>query len=209
MYTSDGGLPSEAIQTIEDTLQGLSPELRQLSLDIWGVYSYVHAVEYQLDPRFLQRIQRLAVKRSMLQDLARGAMHTDSSSSYAHDRLTEFMASHGFSVTPHYLCLTTAWRAEFTHRVSGKHGTTQGQRSARVIGVNSEMDALPNVGHACGHNLIAMSGAAVAVAIKTALQKHGIPGTVVLLGTPDEETRGGKIILLERGAYEGMDACIM
>ena len=118
------------------------------------------------------------------------------------------MASHGFAVTPHYLGLTTAWRAEFTHRVPAKHGK-EVPGPARVIGVNSEMDALPKIGHACGHNLIAMSGAAVAVAIKTALQKHDIPGTVVLLGTPAEETRGGKIILLEHGAYKGMDACIM
>ena len=119
------------------------------------------------------------------------------------------MASHGFSVTPHYLGLATAWRAEFTHRISEKNGKTQRQGSDRVIGVNSEMDALPNIGHACGHNLIAMSGAAVAVAIKAALEKHNIPGTIVLLGTPAEETRGGKIILLDRGAYNGMDACIM
>ncbi|PIL34625.1 hypothetical protein GSI_03404 [Ganoderma sinense ZZ0214-1] len=172
-YTSDEGLPPEAIQTIEDTLQGLSPELRQLSLDIWE------------HPEI------------------------DFKEEYAHDRLTAFMASHGFSVTPHYLGLATSWRAEFTHRVSEKHGKSQRQSPARVIGVNSEMDALPNIGHGCGHNLIAMSGAAVAVAIKTALRKHDIPGTVVLLGTPAEETRGGKIILLERGAYEGMDACIM
>ncbi|KAM5545554.1 hypothetical protein V8D89_000592 [Ganoderma adspersum] len=169
-YKADGGLPSEAIQTIEDTLQELSPELRQLSLDIW-------------------EHPEIGFKEK-----------------YAHDRLTGFMAAHGFSVTPHHLGLTTAWRAEFTHRVSEKHGKTKRQSSARVIGVNSEMDALPNIGHACGHNLIAMSGAAVAVAIKAALQKHDIPGTVVLLGTPAEETRGGKIILLERGAYDGMDA---
>jgi metal-dependent amidase/aminoacylase/carboxypeptidase family protein len=46
------------------------------------------------------------------------------------------------------------------------------------------MDALPNIGHACGHNLIAISGVAVACAIKYALQKFDIPGTVELLGTP-------------------------
>ena len=54
----------------------------------------------------------------------------------------------------------------------------------RVIGVNSEMDALPGVGHACGHNLIAIAGVAVALAIKTSLVEHNIPGKVVLLGTP-------------------------
>ena len=46
------------------------------------------------------------------------------------------------------------------------------------------MDALKGIGHACGHNLIAIAGVAVALAIKTALIEHNIPGKVVLLGTP-------------------------
>ena len=54
-----------------------------------------------------------------------------------------------------------------------------------------------------------MSGVAVALAIKAALEQHAIAGTVVLLGTPAEEAGGGKIKLLERGGYDEMDACIM
>ena len=107
------------------------------------------------------------------------------------------MSKKGFEVKKHHL-MDTAWEAKYTHGNGG-----------RTIGVNSEMDALPSIGHGCGHNLIAMSGAAVAVALKAALERYAIPGTIVLLGTPAEETRGGKTILLERGAYEGMDACIM
>lgn len=83
------------------------------------------------------------------------------------------MASHGFSVEPHFAGLNTAWRAEFTQGSGG-----------RVLGVNSEMDALPGIGHACGHNLIAAGGVAVALAAKSAMQKHGINGKIVLLGTP-------------------------
>lgn len=83
------------------------------------------------------------------------------------------MEEHGFKVIRHYLGLETAWRAEFTH---GKGG--------RVLGVNSEMDALSGIGHACGHNLIAVSGVGVAIAVKKALEAHNVPGTVVLLGTP-------------------------
>ncbi|KAI8977728.1 amidohydrolase [Trametes punicea] len=123
---------------------------------------------------------------------------------YAHGRLTAFMSEHGFSVTPHYLGIDTAFRAVFTHAP-----TDNSPQGIRVIGVNSEMDALPGIGHGCGHNLIAMSGVAVALGIKAALEKHNIPGTVVLLGTPAEEGGGGKIALLERGAYKDMDACIM
>ncbi|EKM56702.1 uncharacterized protein PHACADRAFT_183302 [Phanerochaete carnosa HHB-10118-sp] len=116
---------------------------------------------------------------------------------YAHDVLTAFMSKHDFEVTPHYL-MDTAWVARYSHGQGG-----------RTIGVNSEMDALPGVGHACGHNLIAISGVAVACAIREALIKHDIAGTVVLLGTPAEEGGGGKIILLDKGAYEDMDACLM
>lgn len=83
------------------------------------------------------------------------------------------MSSHGFKVTKHYCGLDTAWRAEFTHGTGG-----------RVLGLNSEMDALPGVGHACGHNLIAIAGVGVALAVKAALTAHDVSGKIVLLGTP-------------------------
>jgi hypothetical protein len=92
---------------------------------------------------------------------------------YAHDRLTEFMSSRGFTVTRHYLGLATAWRAEYKRGVRG-----------RTVGVNAEMDALPGIGHACGHNLIAMAGVGIALALRAALEKHNVAGTIVLLGTP-------------------------
>ncbi|KAH8093220.1 hypothetical protein BXZ70DRAFT_1036032 [Cristinia sonorae] len=117
---------------------------------------------------------------------------------YAHDVLTRYIAGQGFTVTKHYLGMDTAWRAEYSR---GKGG--------RVIGVNSEMDALPGLGHACGHNLIAVSGIAVAVALKAAIDKHNVSARIILLGTPAEEFGGGKIRLLERGAYKEMDVCVM
>ncbi|GLB43360.1 putative peptidase family M20/M25/M40 [Lyophyllum shimeji] len=117
---------------------------------------------------------------------------------YAHDIMTDFMEQHGFNVTRHYAGLDTAWRAEYTFG-----------RGGRVLGVNSEMDALPGIGHACGHNLIAICGLGIAVAVKTALEVHRVPGKVVILGTPGEEGVGGKIILLERDAYKAMDVCLM
>ncbi|KAK0467138.1 uncharacterized protein EV420DRAFT_668556 [Desarmillaria tabescens] len=117
---------------------------------------------------------------------------------YAHDLLCAYMENHGFQVTRQYLGLDTAWRAEYTH---GKGGST--------LGINSEMDGLSGIGHACGHNLIAMSGCGVAIAVKATLKALDIPGKIILLGTPAEERVGGKIILLERGAYKDMDLCIM
>jgi len=116
---------------------------------------------------------------------------------HAHDVLTAFMEQHSWDVKRHYH-LDTAWVATSSHGNGG-----------RVLGVNSEMDALPGVGHACGHNLIAIAGVAVSLAVKAALIEHDIPGKVVLLGTPAEEGGQGKVILLEKGAYKEMDACVM
>lgn len=108
------------------------------------------------------------------------------------------MSSKGFKVTPHYLDILTAFRAEYRVGTGGK-----------TIGFNSEMDALPGIGHACGHNLIAIVGIGASIAVAQALEKHGIPGKVVLLGTPAEEGGQGKIKLLDRGGYADMDACLM
>jgi len=85
------------------------------------------------------------------------------------------MSSRGFTVSRQYLGLATAWRAEFRRGARGV---------GRTVGVNAEMDALPGIGHGCGHNLIAMAGVATALALRAALEKHDVPGTVILLGTP-------------------------
>ena len=82
------------------------------------------------------------------------------------------MEKQGFEVTRHHL-LETAWVAKYSRGNGG-----------RTLGVNSEMDALPGIGHACGHNLIAMAGVAVACSVKATMEKFDISGSVVLLGTP-------------------------
>lgn len=97
--------------------------------------------------------------------------------SHAHDVLTAFVEKHGFQVTRHHL-LETAWVARFTRG--------DGAAAGRTLGINSEMDALPGIGHACGHNLIAIAGVAVACAVKAAMEKFGVVGSIVLLGTPGE-----------------------
>lgn len=73
----------------------------------------------------------------------------------------------------------------------------------------SAVDALAGIGHACGHNLISISGCAAAIGVAAALKQHNLPGKFVLLGTPAEEAGGGKNELLARDAYKGMDACLM
>lgn len=74
---------------------------------------------------------------------------------------------------------------------------------------NAEYDALPGMGHACGHNLIATASVAGFLALAYAIKKFGIDGRVQLLGTPAEEDGGGKIDLLDAGAYEEADVSLM
>lgn len=122
-----------------------------------------------------------------------------------HDLFVKYLqGKEGWKVTPHAHGLETAYRAEFEHRSDGLASD-----KVPVIGFNSEMDALPGIGHACGHNLIAIAGVAASLSVAVALVKNNVSGRVILLGTPAEEAYGGKIDLLKRGAYKDMDACLM
>ncbi|KAF6832204.1 peptidase M20 (amidohydrolase) [Colletotrichum plurivorum] len=113
----------------------------------------------------------------------------------AHDALTSFMRTRpGWKVTPSAYGMKTAWVAVWD---SGKKGP--------VVSFNAEMDCLPGIGHACGHNLIASASVSGALATASLLSRHHLPGKVVLLGTPAEEGGGGKIRLLEAGAYRNID----
>lgn len=70
-----------------------------------------------------------------------------------------------------------------------------------------EYDALPNLGHACGHNLIAGASVAAALALRPYVDELGI--TLKAIGTPAEESGGGKALLLERGAFDGISLALM
>ncbi|HEX5870700.1 MAG TPA: M20/M25/M40 family metallo-hydrolase, partial [Longimicrobium sp.] len=70
-----------------------------------------------------------------------------------------------------------------------------------------EYDALPNIGHACGHNLIAGASVAAALALRPYVDELGI--TLKAIGTPAEEHGGGKALLLERGAFDGVGLALM
>jgi amidohydrolase len=82
-----------------------------------------------------------------------------------------------------------------------------GKKGGPRVAILAEYDALPEIGHACGHNLIATGAVGAFLAAAEVAEKAG--GEVVLLGTPAEEGGGGKIKLLGAGAFEGFDAAIM
>src|SRR4051812_22532607 len=76
-----------------------------------------------------------------------------------------------------------------------------------TIGICAEYDALPGIGHACGHNIICASAVGAGLALLPLAEDLGI--TIKVFGTPAEEGGGGKILMLERGAFDGVNASMM
>ncbi|MEH6987671.1 M20 family metallopeptidase [Cytobacillus firmus] len=110
--------------------------------------------------------------------------------------LTEELKNHGFTVEIGTCGLPTAFTATYD---SGKEGP--------AIGYMSEYDALPEVGHACGHNLIGTMGIAAGIGLSKVIHETG--GKVIVFGTPAEETKGGKVTMAEAGIFDALDAAIM
>ncbi|CAM5100405.1 unnamed protein product [Eretmochelys imbricata] len=127
----------------------------------------------------------------------------------AHGAMTRFFAcaelpGAAWAVQPHYK-LDTAFRAEW--------GPAAPAPRPLHLGFLCEYDALPGIGHACGHNLIAEVGAAAALGVKGALeslpQQPPAAVKITVLGTPAEEGGGGKIDLIEAGAFDDLDVVFM
>jgi amidohydrolase len=127
---------------------------------------------------------------------------------HASELLRRFLNGEGFAVRPGIAGMPTAFRAERTFGTGGP-----------VIAVFCEFDALPGLGHACGHNIIAAAGAGAAAAVARWLAGpeplgrrpvgQQSAGTLVVLGSPGEEGGGGKVRLIEAGELAGIDAAIM
>jgi len=112
----------------------------------------------------------------------------------AADWLTRYLEENGFSIQRGICELPTAFR--------GSYG--QGKPAIAIL---AEYDALPNLGHACGHNLIAACAVGAGVASKLAIDQFG--GTILIIGTPAEELYGGKVIMAEREAFSNLDMAMM
>lgn len=108
--------------------------------------------------------------------------------------LTEYLKENGFSIEQGICGLSTAFRASY------------GQGKP-VIAILAEYDALPKLGHACGHNLIATSAVGAGIAAKLAIDRFG--GTILVIGTPGEEMYGGKVFMVNRGAFDDVDIAMM
>ena len=108
--------------------------------------------------------------------------------------LTQYLEENGFSIERGICELPTAFR--------GSYG--QGKPVITILG---EYDALPKVGHACGHNLIATCAVGAGVASKPAIDQFG--GKIMVIGTPAEELQGGKVTMADRGAFNNLDAVMI
>ncbi len=128
------------------------------------------------------------------------AIHADPETAFqehrASARLAEALARAGYSVQRGVGGLPTAFRAELA-----------GSQPGPTVAVVAEYDALPDVGHGCGHNVIATSALGAGLAL--ARTAGDFAGRILVVGTPAEEGGGGKIILAEEGVFDDVDVAIM
>lgn len=108
----------------------------------------------------------------------------------------EILRKYGFYVEEEYLGIKTGFKAYYD---SKKQGAT--------ICYLSEYDALPGIGHGCGHNLLGTTNTGAGIVLKHLLDEIG--GKVVVFGTPAEETNGAKVIMAEKGAFQGIDVAML
>jgi amidohydrolase len=113
---------------------------------------------------------------------------------FAHDLLVDQLHAAGLDATAHAYDIDTAFEAS-----AGDEGF--------VVAVLCEYDALPGIGHACGHNVIATAGLGAGLAAAAVAEQAG--GMLRILGTPAEEGGGGKIAMARRGAFEDIGAAMM
>jgi amidohydrolase len=116
---------------------------------------------------------------------------------HAHDVLTAILDDHGLVVERSAFSLPTAFRAR-----AGDEGG-----GGPCVAVLCEYDALPEIGHACGHNVIATAGLGAGLAAAAVAEDAG--GRLRVLGTPAEEGGGGKILMAAQGAFADVDAALM
>ena len=116
--------------------------------------------------------------------------------------LGKFLEKHGFEVTYKTADIDTAFTA-----VWRSNGATEDVKP--ILGFLAEYDALAEIGHACGHNLLGTGVCAAACAMKADMEQTGAPGTIYVYGCPAEEIMSGKIIMNQHGVFDHLDVGIM
>ena len=109
----------------------------------------------------------------------------------------DFLAKHGFKAESNVYGVETA----YTTRLDNGDGPT--------FAIAAEYDALPEIGHGCGHNLICSAGVAAFLAAAEYMKANNVKGKLILLGTPAEESEAGKVKMLQNNCLDGVDASMM
>ncbi|CAK39975.1 hypothetical protein M747DRAFT_285208 [Aspergillus niger ATCC 13496] len=115
----------------------------------------------------------------------------------AHNAICDYLEAAGVAVIRQAYGQETSFVAEY------------GDKDGETVDFCAEYDALPEIGHGCGHNLIAVSSIASFLGVVDVMKYTNVPGKVRLLGTPAEEGGGGKIKLIEAGALKNTTASLM
>lgn len=110
----------------------------------------------------------------------------------------EYLSGMGLDVTRNFGGRETAFRADYQCGGAGP-----------VIGIFSEYDALPQIGHACGHHLITLSALSAFTGLAAVMKEFNLPGVAALIGSPAEEALGGKIDLLRAGVLNDLDFALI
>lgn len=105
---------------------------------------------------------------------------------------TAILEKYGFNVTKNFAGLETAFQASFKN-------SSEGPR----IAILAEYDALPGIGHGCGHNIFGVTSVATGILIKELMKD--IPGEILVIGTPAEETNGAKVDMAQKGVFNNID----
>lgn len=116
--------------------------------------------------------------------------------------LGKFLERHGFDVTYKTADIDTAFTAIW-------RSNNAAEDVKPVLGFLAEYDALAEIGHACGHNLLGTGVCAAACAMKADMENTGAPGTIYVYGCPAEEIMSGKIVMQEHGVFDHLDVGIM
>lgn len=112
------------------------------------------------------------------------------------EKLIKHLERHGFIIEKGVANLETAFKATYDSKREGYH-----------IGLFGEYDAVKGLGHGCGHNIMGTIALGAGVAVKSVIDEIG--GVVSVFGTPAEEGGGGKIIMLQKGVFDGLDGAMI
>ncbi|MGZ5425058.1 MAG: M20/M25/M40 family metallo-hydrolase, partial [Candidatus Aminicenantales bacterium] len=139
-------------------------------------------------------------RRAEILDLSR-RIHADPELAFEEVRTSRLLQSvllaEGFDLSPASEGLPTSFRAVHAPSANGPRVT-----------FTAEMDALPGLGHACGHNIIGTAGTYAAIVLKSVLGPDNLPGTIEVIATPAEERGSGKVRMIQDGVFAHSDVVL-